>query len=259
MTRIPVAMAGLALVAVTAVACGSDDGDDDPRATDPTASSTSQHLAVASDSPSESSSPTASRDDLSGDPVPSPIINKAVKAAIADGFPALVPAGVPAGWTVLQAAYAPQGRRRVDHRAHRPERRARDPRAVDRGSARLVAQLRRPDAPSRPARSDLSGTGKWAAYTGTGDRRPRQGALRHRRRRRRPRPGHRRRPWPRSCSPPRTPAATTAAERSTRQTDAHRRRSVDHCPRPAAISRLPRTGRRRGRDRARPWSPGGAQ
>ncbi len=41
--------------------------------------------------------------------MPSPIINKAVKAAIADGFPALVPAGVPAGWTVLSAAYAPKG------------------------------------------------------------------------------------------------------------------------------------------------------
>ena len=109
MTRIPVAMAGLALVAVTAVACGSDDGDD-ATADDPTPSSTTSATASpsgsasASDSPSTSGSPTDSVD-----PVPSPIINKAVKAAIADGFPALVPAGVPEGWTVTKATYSPKG------------------------------------------------------------------------------------------------------------------------------------------------------
>jgi hypothetical protein len=108
MTRISVAMAGLVLVAVTVVGCGSDDGDD-TTAADPTESSTPSTstspsaISSASDSPSASNSPTDS-----SDPVPSPIINKAVKAAIADGFPALVPAGVPAGWTVTKATYSPK-------------------------------------------------------------------------------------------------------------------------------------------------------
>jgi len=102
-------MAGLALVAATAVACGSDDGDD-ATADDPTASSTPSTTtspsgsAKASDPPTTSDSPTGS-----DDPVPSPIINKAVKAAIADDFPAMVPAGVPAGWTVTKATYSPKG------------------------------------------------------------------------------------------------------------------------------------------------------
>ena len=106
MTRIPAAMAGLALVAVTTVACGSDDGDDS------TASDSSTSSAPASpsgsDSPSVSTSPSAA-ETTSPDPVPSPIVNKAVKPAIADGFPALIPAGVPAGWTVVSAAYEPKG------------------------------------------------------------------------------------------------------------------------------------------------------
>ncbi len=108
MTRIPVAMAGLALVAVTVVACGSDDGDD-TTADDPTASSTPSTSTPPSDTASTSDSPSASDSPTdNGDPVPSPIINKAVKPAIADGFPALVPAGVPAGWTVTKATYSPK-------------------------------------------------------------------------------------------------------------------------------------------------------
>ncbi len=167
MTRIPVAMAGLALVASTVVACGSDDGDDNT-ADDPTASATSDTstsasaTASASDSPSASSSPTDS-----GDPVPSPIINKAVKAAIADGFPALVPAGVPEGWTVVKATYSPKrgGLWRIE---------LTDPNGANvtlvhsTSSAVEIVEQNLPDA--QPAGTvDLSnyGTGKWDAYSGT--------------------------------------------------------------------------------------------
>jgi Protein of unknown function (DUF4245) len=166
MTRIPVAMAGLALVAVTAVACGSDDGDDT------TASDTSTSSATTS--PSVSDSPTASDSSLppgptpeSGDPVPSPIINKAVKAAIADHFAALVPAGVPAGWTVVKATYSPKhgGQWRIE---------LTDPNGADvtlvqsTSSAIEIVEQNLPDA--QPAGTvDLSnfGTGMWDAYSGT--------------------------------------------------------------------------------------------
>ena len=70
MTRFPAAFAGLALVAVTTVACGTDDGDE-PTATDssaPTSASTSA-------SPSESGSATATP--AIPDYGPSPIIAKA--------------------------------------------------------------------------------------------------------------------------------------------------------------------------------------
>ena len=42
-----------------------------------------------------------------GDPVASPIIDEAVAGALKDQFPALVPAGVPEGWTVISASYSP--------------------------------------------------------------------------------------------------------------------------------------------------------
>jgi hypothetical protein len=165
MTRIPVAMAGLALVAVTAVACGSDDGDDGT-ADDPTASSTptssESPSGSASDSPSTSDSPTDS-----DDPVPSPIINRAVKAAIADGFPAMVPAGVPAGWTVTKATYSPKGGGMWWIYLT-------DPNGADVTLAQStkttdgIVKQYLPDA--QPAGTvDLSnfGTGRWDAYTGT--------------------------------------------------------------------------------------------
>ena len=142
MTRIPVAMAGLALVAVTVVACGSDDGDD-TTADDPTASSTPSTSTSPSDTASTSDSPSASDSPTdSGDPVPSPIINKAVKPAIADGFPALVPAGVPAGWTVTKATYSPK-------RGGMWSIYLTDPNGAD-GHARPVDRSRRP-GPGRPA------------------------------------------------------------------------------------------------------------
>ena len=100
--------------------------------------------------------------------MPSPIINKAVKAAIADDFPALVPAGVPAGWTVAKATYSPQARRLVAHRAHRPERRERHRSSSRRARSASIVEQNLPDA--QPAGTvDLSdfGTGKWDAYSGT--------------------------------------------------------------------------------------------
>ena len=159
-------MAGLALVAVTAVACGDDAGDD-TTASDPSTSS-------AAASPSVSESPTASDTSLpasptpgSGDPVPSPIINKAVKAALADDFPALVPAGVPAGWTVNKATYSPKhgGSWRIE---------LTDPNGAavtlvqSTSSAIEIVEQNLPDA--QPAGTvDLSdfGTGTWDAYSGT--------------------------------------------------------------------------------------------
>jgi hypothetical protein len=94
-----------ALLVASAVSCGSDSGDDDPTASDPTSSSTS---SSPSDSASTSASPTESGSATeSGDPVPSPVIDEAVKGALEDGFPALVPAGVPDGWTVVSASYSP--------------------------------------------------------------------------------------------------------------------------------------------------------
>ena len=163
-------IAGLALVAATGAACGSDDGDD-PVASDPSSSSSSSSSSSpsASDSPSatESASASASPTD-NGDPVPSPIINQAVKDAIADGYPALVPSGVPAGWTVLRAAYGAKDGGgwtiALTDPTGAPVTLVQSTADVD----AMVAQL----VPSAQAagKVDLSayGTGKWKAYTGAG-------------------------------------------------------------------------------------------
>jgi hypothetical protein len=165
MTRIPVAIAGLALAAVTAAGCGSDDGDD-TTASDPSTSSTPTSPS-ASESPTVSESPSASDAPTdSGDPVPSPIINRAVKEAIADGFPALVPAGVPAGWTVLTAAYEPNGGGVWTIALTDPSGAPVTLMQSTASAADLVARLL-PDA--QPGGTvKVSGTGKWSAYTGTG-------------------------------------------------------------------------------------------
>ena len=163
MTRIPAAMAGLALVAVTAVACGSDDGDD-TTASDPTTSTTS---ASASDSPSStpsgSTSPSASAT-TSPDPVPSPIINKAVKQAIRDGFPALIPAGVPAGWTVLSATYEAKGGGVWTIDLTDPSGAPVTLMQSTASAADLMARLLPDGQPGATVK--ISGTGKWTAYTG---------------------------------------------------------------------------------------------
>lgn len=165
MTRIPVAMAGLALVAVTVVACGSDDGDDttasDPGTSSAPTSPSASESAAASDSPSASESPTDN-----GDPVPSPIINKAVKAAIADGFPALVPAGVPAGWTVVKATYSPKGGGSWRIELTDPNGAPATLMQSTASAADLVARLLPDGQPTGPVK--LSGTGTWDTYTGAG-------------------------------------------------------------------------------------------
>jgi hypothetical protein len=165
MNGIPKAVAGLALVAVTVVGCGDEDGDS-PSATDPsTPGSTSPSSSVSSTPPATESSP-ASPTPGSGDPVPSPIINKAVKAAIQDGYPALVPSGVPDGWTVTKATYSPKrGGQWWIHMT--------DPNGAD----VTLAQSKKPVGAivnqylpdGQPAADvDLSsyGTGTWSAYTG---------------------------------------------------------------------------------------------
>jgi hypothetical protein len=165
MTRIPKAMAGLALIAVTVVACGDDEGTD--TASDPgTSSTTSPSAAMSESSPaSDSSSPSPTTDN--GDPVPSPVINRAVKDAIQDDFPAMVPAGVPAGWTVTKATYSPK-------RGGQWWIYLTDPNGEDVTLAQSNKSLEgivhqylpgaQPDG-----EVDLSdyGTGTWSAYTGT--------------------------------------------------------------------------------------------
>ena len=163
-TRIPMTIAGLALVAVTGAACGSEDGDD-PTASDPSSSSssTTSASASASDSPSASASPSAIPAP-SVDPVPSPIVNKAVKAAIKDHFPALVPAGVPAGWTVLSAAYQPKGGGVWTIDLTDPNGAPVTLMQSTASAADLIAQLL-PDGQLGDT-VQVSGMGKWSVYTG---------------------------------------------------------------------------------------------
>jgi hypothetical protein len=98
--------------------------------------------------------------------VPSPIINKAVKPAIRDGFPALIPAGVPAGWTVLSAAYDPHGGGVWTIDLTDPDGAPVTLMQSTASAADLVARLLPDGQPAGTVK--LSGTGKWDAYTGTG-------------------------------------------------------------------------------------------
>jgi hypothetical protein len=173
MTRIPVALAGLALAAVTALtagACGSDSGDGDSAATD-TSTPTVSTPPTTTESPTESTSPTdapSATDTPSGDPVPSPVVNKAVKAAIAAHFPALIPSGVPEGWTVVSAAYAPRGGGSwqivLTDASGSPVQLVQSKASV----ADLVSQSLGADAQSA-GKIDLSdyGTGNWSLYLST--------------------------------------------------------------------------------------------
>jgi hypothetical protein len=161
MTRIPAAIAGLALVAVTAVGCGSDDGGDDT-ATDPgtsgaTTSPSTSSSESATESPTESATETGS-----GDPVPSPVINQAVRDAIKDDFPALVPAGVPAGWTVVSATYEPKGGGVWTVSLTDPDGLPVTLMQSTASSADLVARL----LPGGEAdgKVKVSGTGRWTSY-----------------------------------------------------------------------------------------------
>ena len=164
-TRIPMTIAGLALVAATGAACGSEDGDD-PTASDPSSSAgtTPSPSASASDSPTVSSSPSATEAPPSPDPVPSPIVNKAVKAALKDHFPALIPAGVPAGWTVLSAAYQPKGGGVWTINLTDPNGAPVTLLQSTASAADLIAQLL-PDG-QLGGTVQVSGMGKWSVYTG---------------------------------------------------------------------------------------------
>ena len=169
--RIPLLVAALVIVIVVAVAVAVGQGDEDDgtdASSDPTSTSTSGKATPspsASDSPTASDSPVASASPSSGDPTPSPVINKAAKAAIQDDFPALVPSGVPDGWTVVSAAYdrkADTWSIELTDRNGAPVRLVQSTDSVD----DLVGQWLGSDA--QPAgKVDLSdyGTGKWQAYT----------------------------------------------------------------------------------------------
>ncbi len=158
--RIPTAMAGLAIIAGTVVACGDDDGSE-PIASDPTSSSPS---SSASETPSGSTTPTPS-ETANSDPVPSPIINKAVKAALEDQFPALIPAGVPAGWTVLSATYEPKGGGAWTISLTDPNGAPVTLMQSTAKAADLIAELLPDGKPGGTVK--ISGTGKWSVYTGT--------------------------------------------------------------------------------------------
>lgn len=161
------AMAGLALVAVTAVACGDEGGTD--AGSDPATTSPASPAPSMSDSPPTSAStppgPTTTGDP--SDPVPSPVINKAVKDAIKDDFPALVPAGVPAGWTVTKATYSPK-------RGGQWWIRFTDPNGADvtlAQSGKPVEGIVHQYLPSAHVAGEVDmsnyGTGTWSAYTDT--------------------------------------------------------------------------------------------
>jgi hypothetical protein len=165
MTRIPKALAGLALIAVTVVACGDEDGSD--TGSDPATTTATSPSASMSETPPalDTSSPSPTTD--TGDPVPSPVIDKAVKDAIQDDFPALVPAGVPAGWTVTKATYSPK-------RGGQWWIYLTDPSGFDvtlAQSTKPVGGIVNQYLPGAKSAGevDLSdyGTGKWTAYTGT--------------------------------------------------------------------------------------------
>jgi Protein of unknown function (DUF4245) len=162
MSAIPKAVAGLALVAVTVVGCGDEDGNS-PAASDPSASDSTSSSPTAGDSPSATES-TPEPTPTNGDPVPSPIINKAVKAAIKADFPALVPAGVPAGWTVAYAKYSPKRTQWIIAMTDPANRTI----TLTQGTADAdgVAAHLLPDGKS-DGTVKISGTGSWTSYTGS--------------------------------------------------------------------------------------------
>lgn len=171
--RIPLAVGALVVVIVVVVALATRGGDDDDTqpaadATTSTASGSSSPSPSASQSPTTSGSPSASASPSdNGDPVASPIIDKAVRAALRNDFPALVPSGVPAGWTVVSAAYAGAGGGRWTIELTDP----------DGAPVRLVQTTQEIDdlvaeglgmamTPSGTVDLGEYGTGKWTVYTG---------------------------------------------------------------------------------------------
>ena len=158
-------MAVPALLIASAVSCGTDSGDDDSAATDPTTATSASASESASQPPAASGSASESPTD-NGDPVPSPVIDEAVKGALKDDFPALVPAGVPAGWTVVSAKYstAAGGLWRIDLTDDTGA-----PVQLVQAKASVKSLVEQWMAAAQPAGEvDLGeyGTGTWSVYTG---------------------------------------------------------------------------------------------
>ena len=98
-------LAGALVLLIVVVIAVATRGGDDPGIDPAAGSSTSTSGEATSGSPDDATGSAASDPADSGDPVASPIINETVQSAIEDDFPALVPSGVPAGWTVQGATY----------------------------------------------------------------------------------------------------------------------------------------------------------
>ncbi len=142
---------------------GATSGDDDPTRERPDLDAARRPRRPTPPPTSDVAGRAAAPPPTSGDPVPSPIINKAVKAAIEDDFPALVPAGVPDGWTVVIGGVLAQAAAASGAIAsHRPERRRRHAassprRGVDAlvrqtlGRTRPAGRRGRPRASTAPA------------------------------------------------------------------------------------------------------------
>lgn len=115
--RIPLVVAAVVLVIIVVVAVvlgGGADDDPAPSSGDGATSSAPTGDAPstsesAGDAPSGSGTPSTSADPSEAQPISSPVIDAAVKDAIEDRFPALVPSGIPVGWTVVTAAYVAKG------------------------------------------------------------------------------------------------------------------------------------------------------
>ena len=178
--RVPILAGALVLVVVAAVAIAVNLSNDEDSGTDltadPTTSATSATASpTASASPSEdvpSASPSESATAPSGDPTPSPIINKAVKAAMQDGFPALIPSGVPAGWTVQHAGYSAGSGGAWEITLTTPEGATVSLVQTTASAEELVAQYLGADAqPTGKVDLEMYGTGVWKGYassTGAG-------------------------------------------------------------------------------------------
>lgn len=170
--RIPVLVGALVLVIVVAVAVAVGQGNDDEDGTDVSSDPTSTSASAtpspsASDSPPATASPSESASPSAGDPTPSPIINKAAKAAIQDDFPALVPSSVPAGWTVVSATYRRAGGGVWQIELTDP---AGNPVSLRQSTDTIDVQLEQLPVVEGAGTVDLSdyGTGTWKAYAGTG-------------------------------------------------------------------------------------------
>jgi hypothetical protein len=102
-------LVGLAALAVPAALVLGGCGDDaDDTATDPGSSSSTSSSPSATPTETGPASPsTTGSTDATADPVPElpQVVVDAVKPALQSGFPALIPSGLPDGWTVEDAQF----------------------------------------------------------------------------------------------------------------------------------------------------------